>query len=202
MGHFHLINSEAVRFEGQSLVHGLVPFFRRVAEHPRDEIHVDLIEADLARPAIRAEDLGRLVGTSVQFQNRVVEMLDAQAQAGHADRLDGFELAPFERSRLALESYFARMRPAKVFGDTLDQTCELFTAQKGGRSAAKVDEVKRPIRQGGAAAVEGALTYQGIAVDVDVLRILVRVDAEIAELAALAAEWNVDIQPQRRARYA
>ena len=43
---------------------------------------------------------------------------------------------------------------------------------------------------------------QGVEIDLDVAGVLVGVDAEIAELAAFAAKWDVQIQPQRRVRAA
>ena len=43
------------------------------------------------------------MGSTVELEDVVVEVLDAQAESGDADFLDGFELVLLQRARLALE---------------------------------------------------------------------------------------------------
>ena len=59
----------------------LVPGF---ADHAGDQVDVDLIEPEIARPGVGAIDFVGEMGSAVGFQNLVVEVLDAQAQARDA----------------------------------------------------------------------------------------------------------------------
>ena len=87
---------------------------------------------------------------------------------------------------------FARRR------STSDVSC--LAAEERRRAAAEVDEAERPAAHHRQLADQLDLARQGRDVALDVVRVLVGVDAEVAELAALAAERNVQIQAQRHAR--
>ena len=80
-----------------------VPVLVGLAEHAGDEIDVDLREAERPRDRVGAVDFRRAVRPAVGLENRVVEVLDAEAEARDADLADGRELALAERARLALE---------------------------------------------------------------------------------------------------
>ena len=99
---------------------GLAPEFFRLAHHARDKVYVDLREIDFASPLVSAVDFGRQVRAAVGFQYAVIEMLYAEAEAGHADCLERFELRFPQRARLALERDFFRVAPAHIFVKPLD----------------------------------------------------------------------------------
>ena len=56
------------------------PVLFRLTEHPGNEIDVDLREAEQARKRVGSADLRRAMRTSVEFQDFVAEVLDAEAQ--------------------------------------------------------------------------------------------------------------------------
>src|SRR5262249_12563455 len=100
-----------------------------LADHAGNQVNVDVREADFAGPVVRAIDLFGAVCAAVEFEDFGVEMLDAEAEARHADRADGFELVLLQRARLALEGNFAGGVPAPVLVDALDQFFDLCGAQ-------------------------------------------------------------------------
>src|SRR5215475_866566 len=100
----------------------------RFAHHPRDQVNVDLLEIDFARPFVSAVNLSRKMGASVGGQNVVVEMLDAEAQSRDADIFQSFELRFAERSRLALESDFFGVLPTHMPVESVDEIAKLLFA--------------------------------------------------------------------------
>ena len=78
---------------------------------------------------------------------------------------------------------------------TSDVSC--LADKKRRRAAAEIDEAKRPPPHHRLLADQLDLVLQRLAIRLDLLGVLVRIDAEIAELAPLAAERNVQIQAQR-----
>ena len=70
---------------------------------PGDQVDIDLRKAYGPRQVIRLIDLFRPVGAAVDLQNLIVEILDPEAKAGHADILDDLQLAFGDGSGLALE---------------------------------------------------------------------------------------------------
>src|SRR5262249_20747929 len=66
-------------------------------------------------------------------------------------------------------------------------------------AAAEIDVVERPAADALGAGVQLDLFEQCVGIDFNVVSVLVGVDAEVAELAPLAAERDVQVQAQRRA---
>src|SRR5688572_23524922 len=197
---FHLIDRDAVGVHRDSSLDGVLPLVLGLAEHAGDQVDVDLREADVARPCIRLPDLRRLMSPAVDRQDLVVEVLDAQRQPRHADFLDRAQLAFLQRARLAFERDFLGRVPAPVLVDPLDEPVELLVRQVRRRAAAEVYELELTSLKPVALGVEGDLTREGGQVYLDVAGVLVRIDAEVEELAPLAAERDVQVQPQRRLR--
>src|SRR5207248_10197527 len=77
---------------------------------------------------------------------------------------------------------------------------ELRRRQERRRAAAEVDEVERPTGHRGKRSVQFPLAREHIEIPVYLLRVLVGVDTEIAEVAPLAAERNVEVQTKRNRR--
>ena len=137
------------------------------------------------------------MGPAVFFQYVVIEIFDSKAQARDADLLDSFQLALVEGSGLALEGHLVGNIPADGIAKSVDQPPELGGAQVGWRTPAKIHELKGPPTDAGEFLVELYLPAQCADVTLDLLAVLVRVDPEIAEFAALAAEGNVQVEPKR-----
>src|SRR5262245_49516066 len=76
------------------------------ADHAGDQVDVDLREAEAAGEGVGAGDLRRAMGAAVQLEDVIVEVLDTEAQARHADVTDHRQLRLGQRTRLALEGHF------------------------------------------------------------------------------------------------
>ena len=145
-------------------------------------------KAERSREGVGAADLGRPVRAAVQLQDLVVEVLDAQTQSGHADAANRRELGLGERPRLALEGDLLGVLPWRHGGQPADQAFELLRREERGRAAAEVDEVQRPSGDRRLRRAELPLAREHVEIIVDLLRVLVGVHAEIAEVAPLPAE--------------
>ena len=177
------------------------PVLLGLAEHAGDEVDIDLREAERARLLVRGEDLRRPVRPPVQFEDLVAEVLDAQAETRHAHAADGRQLGLGQRARLALERDLFGIAPRGGRAQTGDQPFELTRGQKRRGAAAEIDEIHRPPGNGRQPRVELPLARQHVEIVVDLLRVLVGVDAEVAEVAALPAERDVEVHPERHARH-
>src|ERR1043166_703571 len=85
-----------------------------------------------------------------------------------------------------------------MLADFVDQPEKLLIAEEGRRAAAEIDEFELPAGKGLSIRVEGDFFCQRIRVDIDLVSILVGIDAEIAEGAALAAERDMQVETKRR----
>ena len=151
------------------------------------------------RECVCAADFGRPVRAAVQLEDAIVEVLDAQAEAGHAHPADGRQLGFGERAGLAFERNFARRRPGARCGEPRDETFELSRGQERWRAPAEVDEIDDAStyrRRGG---VEIPLAGEQIEVRLDLLRVAVGIHPEVAEVAPFAAEGDVQVEAQRHA---
>src|SRR6185369_2871095 len=127
----------------------------------------------------------------------VVEVFDAKAQTRHADCFECFEFRFLNRAGLTLERYFFSVLPTDVSIQTIDEIPQLLLTDVRRCAAAEVCEAKLASLKPRAAAVELVLFDQRIEVDLDLRRVLVCVDFEVAEQAALPAKRNVKVQTQR-----
>ena len=138
--------------------------------------------------------------TSVEFQDFVAEVLDAEAQTRDADAANGGQLRLGQRPGLALEGHFLRVAPRGHGVEASDETLELFRRQERRRPATEIDEVQRPAGDRRQVGVELPFVRKHVEVIADLLRVLVGIHAEVAEVAPLPAERNVEVEPQRHAR--
>ena len=121
-------------------------------------------------------------------KHRVAEILDAQAQPRDAQFFQRVDLRLGKRSRLALERDFFGLVPIDVGPQAIDQRRELLAAEERGSAAAEIDEAKRPAPHHRQPADQLDFARQGRDILLDLVRVLVGVNAEIAELAPLAAK--------------
>ena len=113
--------------------------------------------------------------------------------------LSASSLCCCKRAGLALEGDLGGLVPGKKRLQPLDQAARAARAEVRRRAAAEVDEVQRPAADDRQLAVQLDFLDQGVEIDLDIAGVLVGVDAEVAELAALAAKRNVQVKPERRA---
>src|SRR5215472_1733732 len=81
------------------------------------------------------------MSSAVHFEDVVVEMLDAQAETGDAERADRLELGLGQRAGLALEGYFFGFVPRQQPLHCLHQPGELPRRNVRRSSAAEVNEL-------------------------------------------------------------
>src|SRR5262249_20170505 len=130
----------------------------------------------------------------------IAEVFDAEAQPGNAHVAQGSKLVLLQGARLTLEGDFLGLVPRQQRLQAMEEAGQLRRTEIRWRAAAEVNVVQSPTADDGLPAVEFDFLHQGVEVRLDVARVLVGVDAEVAELAALPAEGNVQVQAQRRGR--
>src|SRR5262245_24407700 len=81
--------------------------------------------------------------------------------------------------------------------ESIHQIVKLLFADIRRRAAAEVGQPKLPTLQRGRAAVDFILFDQRVEIDLDLRSVLVRVDFEVTKFAPLAAEWDVNVKPER-----
>ena len=177
-----------------------LPVLLGFAEHARDQIDVDLRKAERLRELVGAEDLRRSVRAPVHLEDVVVEILDAEAEPRHAHLANRGEFGLGQRARLALERDFLGRRPRRDGRQPLHQAAQLPHRQERRRPAAEVHEVERTAVDRGIGVIELPFAGHHVEILFDFLRVLVGVDAEIAEVAALPAERDVQVQAERYRR--
>ena len=153
-------------------------------------------EADGASEVVGTVDFLGDVGAAVGFEDFVVEIFDAEAEAGDADVAEDFELAFGECAGFALERYLFHFVPGEEAFHFVDEAAELFGGEVGGRAAAEVDEAGFAAADDGLFGVEGELAADGVEVGFDFAGVLIGIDLEVAEVAAFAAEGDVDVDAE------
>ena len=134
---------------------------------------------------------------TVDLQNGVVEMLDAQTQSSDTHFSDGPELVVGECSRFGFEGDFCRLIPRKQTLHALGQIAELVRRQVARSPSTEVDEAGFSPADHCLGGKGSEVFEQGIQVGLDVVGILVGVDAEVTKVTSLPAEGNVDVESQR-----
>src|SRR5208283_5146016 len=136
-------------------------------------------------PAISPINLLFQVRPAVELQDLRVEVLDAEAEAGDAEFLQGLQLVLLESPRLALEGHFRGLLPGHQGLQAGEQATQLSGTQVGWGPAAEVDVVQFPAADDGQSAAQFDFPDERLRIGLDIAGVLVGVDAEIAELAAL-----------------
>ncbi len=169
-------------------------------DHAGNEVDVNLREPNAARVVVAANDLAAVMGAAVDFQNVIVEILHAQAQARDAQLANGLELGIGQRARLGFESDFFRFVPGQQRLHRFREVFELVHGEVRGGAAAEIDEVRFPPADERLRGVERKFLDRGVDVAANGGRVLVGINPEITEVAPLPAERDVQINPERRAR--
>ena len=140
----HLVDGDVVRLHLFDALDALGPVLVGLADHAGDQVDVDLRKSDLLQPLVGPEDFRRQVGPAVDLEDFVVEVLDAQRDAGDADLLERLHLFEAHRPRLALEGDFLGRLPRQVFAQAVVQRAELLGTQIRRGAPAKIGEAERP----------------------------------------------------------
>src|ERR1051325_9686643 len=131
---------------------------------------------------------------AVGGKDLVVEMFDTETETRDTDVFECLKLRLVNRPGLAFESDFFGVGPAHVTIKSIDEIAQLPLADVRRRAAAEVREAQLAALKSGHAAVELVLFDQRIEIDLDLRGVLVGVDFEVTEEAALTAERDVNIE--------
>ena len=129
------------------------------------------------------------------------EVLDPGREPRDAVLAEHFQLVLLERPRLALECHFAGLVPRHHLLQLRHQSVELAGAQIRRRPAAEIDVIQAPPPHDRLRRQQRDLLHEGVEIDLDFLRVLVRVNAEVAELTAFTAKRNVQVEPERHPQF-
>src|SRR5215212_9336870 len=132
--------------------------------------------------------------TAICSEDLVVEVFDAEAQPCDADGFECFEFRLLNRARLTLERYLFSVLPTDVSIQAIDEIMQLLLTDVRRCAATEVCKAKLPALKRRHTAVKLVLFDQRIEIDLDLRRVLVCVDFEITEQAALAAKRNVNVE--------
>ncbi len=201
-GDFHLVDGDAIGPQPHRPAHAFAPTRLGIVEHSGDQVDVDLLEADRSGVSVGPVDLAGEMCPAVGPQNLVVEMLDPQAQPGDPQFVDCLQLLSVERARLAFKGHLLGLVPGQEAFHSGHELPESRRREKRGRAAAEIDEPRPPPGQERSPGVHREFAQQGLDIARHAVRlgIAARIDAEVAEVAPLAAERQVDVDAQRDAR--
>ena len=123
-------------------------------------------------------------------------MLHTKTQSSDANVPDSAKLLISQCSWLTLKGYFLGFIPRQQGLHTICQLRQLGHGQITGRTASKVNEFGKPSSDEWLLRISLELLDGSIEVAVDRCGILIRVDLEVAEVAAFTTKWDVKVQPQ------
>ena len=116
---------------------------------------------NFARVSVGAGDFLAVMRAAVDFQDVVVKIFHAQAQARHAQFADGLELVVGERARLGFEGDLLGFIPRHNRLHAIDEMPELVHGKIGRRAAAEINEVRFAAADGGLGGVDGEFLQRG-----------------------------------------
>src|SRR5678816_1838950 len=132
--------------------------------------------------------------TPVGRKDLVVEVFDTQAQTCHTDLFHRLQLRFLNRARFTLKRDFLRVLPTDMLVQTIDEITQLLLTDVRRCAAAEVCKTKLPSLKSGHAAVELILFDESVEVDLDLRSVLVCINFEVTEQAALPAKRNVNVE--------
>src|SRR6185295_18941955 len=113
---------DAVGCESDSFANILAPILFGLAHHPGDQVDIHLRESDGASEIVDAADFLRAVRAAVQFEDRVVKILDTDGEARDAQLENGAEFLFGDGARLALERDLLGVVPRERLSQLLDRS--------------------------------------------------------------------------------
>ena len=137
------------------------------------------------------------MGPAVGLEDLVVEVLDTERDPRHPEGLKRLHFRFGERARLALERHLLGIVPAEALVDAGDESLQLLDAQERRRAATEVDVAERAARHRRLRRRSRRFAGQRQRIPLHVTGSHVGVDAEVAELAPLPAERDVQVKTER-----
>ena len=133
---------------------------------------------------------------TIGLEDVIVKILHTQAQSCDAQFAQGFELVLLECARFALEGDLLGFVPGEKGLESIHQSPDLVDREIRRRAASDIDKLERAMGQVGVTGQDFDLANERIEIEFDITGIFVSIDPKIAELAAFAAKWNVEIKAQ------
>ena len=133
------------------------------------------------------------MGPAIHFENVVVKVFNPETEARHSDFTKGLQFLFREGAWLALKGDFLGLVPGEKIFHPISQVLELTDREITGCSPAKIDELRLPPGEIFGARIAFKLLDAGIEIGIDLVRILVGVDAEITEVTAFSAKRDVKV---------
>ena len=99
---FHLIDRDVVGIHLGGFFQAAVPVLVRLADHPRNQIDVDLRETRLLNPFVSLENLRREMRPAVLFEDLIVEVFHAQRHPRDADLFEGLDFLQASACRVRI----------------------------------------------------------------------------------------------------
>src|SRR5262249_34329059 len=143
------------------------------------------------------ENLLRAMRATVDLENVIVEVLDAEAQARDTHFADRTELVIRQCAGLGLERDLARVVPRQQPLHAVRQKAKLVGRKITGRAATEVDEPRLAAGDGRLRGIDRQFLQQRVEIPANLRRILVRVDFVVTKVAALPAKRNVGVEAER-----
>ena len=91
----------------------LFPVLLRFLDHARDEVDVDLREANVARINVSARNLFAVMRAAIDLEDVIVKF-STKAEARDAKIANGLQFVIGERARLGFECYFFDFGPRQL----------------------------------------------------------------------------------------
>src|SRR5207244_4491812 len=135
----------------------------------------------------------------IDLQDVIVEILDPQAQPRHPQTANRLELMIGQRAWLALKCDLLCLVPRQQLLHAVGQVPELVHRKVRRCAAAEVNEARRAAAYKRFARIQLELLQHRVNVVPNRRRIFVRIDLEIAKVAALAAKRDVNVHSEWRA---
>ena len=137
------------------------------------------------------------MGAAVDIEDVVVEVFNPEAEPGHAHGADGVQFLFGQGAGFGLEGDLLHLIPRHAVLEVLGQLLQLRHGQITGGAAAEIDELGFPALEIVPPGIHFEFLHPGADVTADFVRSLVGIDPEIAEVATLPAEGDVEINPHR-----
>ena len=195
----HLVDGHAVGRHRDRLLDARAPVRVGLAEHAGDEVDVDLRKVRATRAnaydlPISGERCARPLISRMRSSKFSTPRLSRVTPISRMAASFASVSVPGSHSKVISSAcrHGAAPRPCAT-----TRLCSCLRREERRRAAAEVDEVQRPAGDRPLRAVQLPLARQRVEIALHLRGVLVGVDAEIAEVAPLPAERDVQIQPER-----
>ncbi|KAG1452868.1 hypothetical protein G6F57_015856 [Rhizopus arrhizus] len=160
------------------------------------QVDVEIVVARVLRHLHRALGLATVVDAAQALEHRVVETLDAEAEAVHAGRAVAVEAAVFGGARVGFQGDLGIGREAQARAGLLQEAVDRFRREQAGRAATEEHAVHHPSPDQRQVLVQVAQQRVDVGIERQLALGLVRVEVAVGAFAH--APRQVHVQRQRR----